>query len=130
MVALPGQRVDARQRWRIAGEFRQKMVESGGISFDFDPDAPRLVLDEAVKIESGSETVHKRSKTDPLDDPVDGDDATFHDRGPRARDGPGGIPEILQDSVNGLLHRSEDPADLAAKIVYLLRNPVRAAELG
>jgi len=42
----------------------------------------------------------------------------------------GGIPEILQDGVNGLLHRSEDPADLAAKIVYLLKNPVRAAELG
>jgi glycosyltransferase involved in cell wall biosynthesis len=42
----------------------------------------------------------------------------------------GGIPEILQDEVNGLLHRSEDPADLAAKIVYLLKNPGRAAELG
>ena len=42
----------------------------------------------------------------------------------------GGIPEILQDGVNGLLHRSEDPADLAAKIVDLLKNPVRAAEFG
>jgi glycosyltransferase involved in cell wall biosynthesis len=42
----------------------------------------------------------------------------------------GGIPEILQDGVNGLLHRSDDAADLAAKIVYLLKNPVRAAELG
>jgi glycosyltransferase involved in cell wall biosynthesis len=42
----------------------------------------------------------------------------------------GGIPEILQDGFNGLLHRSEDPADLAAKIVYLLKNPLHAAELG
>jgi len=42
----------------------------------------------------------------------------------------GGIPEILQDGVNGLLHRSEDPSDLAAKIIYLLKNPARAAELG
>ena len=42
----------------------------------------------------------------------------------------GGIPEIVQDGVNGLLHRREDPADLAAKIVCLLKNPVRAAELG
>jgi glycosyltransferase involved in cell wall biosynthesis len=42
----------------------------------------------------------------------------------------GGIPEILQDGVNGLLHRSEDPADLAAKVIYLLKNPVCAAELG
>jgi glycosyltransferase involved in cell wall biosynthesis len=42
----------------------------------------------------------------------------------------GGIPEILQDGVNGLLHRSEDPTDLAAKITYLMKNPGRAIELG
>jgi glycosyltransferase involved in cell wall biosynthesis len=42
----------------------------------------------------------------------------------------GGIPEILQDERDGLLHRPEDPADLAAQIVALLCNPLRAAELG
>ena len=42
----------------------------------------------------------------------------------------GGIPEILVDGVNGLLHRSEDPSDIAAKIIRLLTNPVEAAELG
>jgi glycosyltransferase involved in cell wall biosynthesis len=42
----------------------------------------------------------------------------------------GGIPEILQDRVDGLLHRPEDPDDLAAKIVALLNDPARAAQLG
>ena len=42
----------------------------------------------------------------------------------------GGIPEILQDQVDGLQHRPEDPDDIAAQIITLLNNPVRAAELG
>jgi glycosyltransferase involved in cell wall biosynthesis len=42
----------------------------------------------------------------------------------------GGIPEILQDGVNGLLHRSGEPSDLAGKIIHLLRNPAHAARLG
>jgi glycosyltransferase involved in cell wall biosynthesis len=42
----------------------------------------------------------------------------------------GAIPEVLQDGVTGLLHRSKDASDIAAKIIYLLKNPARAAELG
>jgi glycosyltransferase involved in cell wall biosynthesis len=42
----------------------------------------------------------------------------------------GGIPEILQDGVNGLLHRAGDAADIAAKIIHLLKNPAQAAQLG
>jgi glycosyltransferase involved in cell wall biosynthesis len=42
----------------------------------------------------------------------------------------GGIREILEDQVDGLLHRPEDPDDLAAKIVTLLNEPARAAGLG
>jgi glycosyltransferase involved in cell wall biosynthesis len=42
----------------------------------------------------------------------------------------GGIPEILQDQVDGLLHRPGDPDDLAAGIVALLTDPARAAALG
>ena len=42
----------------------------------------------------------------------------------------GGIVEILQDQHTGLFHRSEDPADLAAKILTLLTDPVRAAQVG
>ena len=42
----------------------------------------------------------------------------------------GGIPEILQDGVNGLLHRSGEPSDVAAKIIHLLRNPPQAVQLG
>ena len=42
----------------------------------------------------------------------------------------GGIPEILQDQSDGLLHRSEDPDDLAAKIIALLNDPALAAQLG
>ena len=42
----------------------------------------------------------------------------------------GGIPEILDDQRDGLLHRSEAPDDLAAGIITLLKNPVRAQQLG
>ena len=42
----------------------------------------------------------------------------------------GGIPEILEDQRDGLLHRSEDHEDLAAQIIALLRSPARGAELG
>jgi len=42
----------------------------------------------------------------------------------------GGIAEILQDGVNGLLHRAGDPSDIAAKIIHLLKNPVQAAQFG
>ena len=42
----------------------------------------------------------------------------------------GGIPEILEDQRDGILHRPQDPDDLAAKILSLLKNRHRAAELG
>jgi glycosyltransferase involved in cell wall biosynthesis len=42
----------------------------------------------------------------------------------------GGIPEILRDQVDGLLHRPEDPHDLAAQITSLFNAPARAAQLG
>ncbi len=42
----------------------------------------------------------------------------------------GGIPEIVQDDIDGLLHRNGDPADLAAKIVAMLADPARAADFG
>jgi glycosyltransferase involved in cell wall biosynthesis len=42
----------------------------------------------------------------------------------------GAMPEILQDGVNGLLHRAGDPDEIAARIVQLLNNPAQAAQLG
>jgi len=42
----------------------------------------------------------------------------------------GAIPEILQDGVDGLLHQTGDPDDLAAKIIHLLKNPALAAQFG
>jgi glycosyltransferase involved in cell wall biosynthesis len=42
----------------------------------------------------------------------------------------GGIPELLEDERDGLLHRAEDPDDLAARVLSLLNSPARAAELG
>ncbi len=42
----------------------------------------------------------------------------------------GGIPEIVRDGVDGLLHGAGDPDDLAAKIIALLTAPARAAEMG
>ncbi|MGP0070289.1 MAG: glycosyltransferase family 4 protein [Isosphaeraceae bacterium] len=42
----------------------------------------------------------------------------------------GGIPEIIRDGVDGLLHRGGDPDDLAAKIVALLGDPAHAIKLG
>ena len=41
----------------------------------------------------------------------------------------GGIAEILRDEDTGLFHRLEDPVDLAAKILILLSEPARAAEI-
>ncbi len=42
----------------------------------------------------------------------------------------GGIPEIVRDDVNGLLHRASDPVDLASKIIRLMKAPKMAAALG
>jgi glycosyltransferase involved in cell wall biosynthesis len=42
----------------------------------------------------------------------------------------GGIREIIRDGIDGLLHNSGDTDDLAAKIVTVLTDPARAAELG
>lgn len=42
----------------------------------------------------------------------------------------GGIPEIVEDGRNGLLCRSENPGDLAEKILILLDNHELAARLG
>lgn len=42
----------------------------------------------------------------------------------------GGIPEIVNHGVNGLLHRGGDAGDLAARVLELLGNPARAARLG
>ena len=42
----------------------------------------------------------------------------------------GGIPEIMEDQVDGLQHRPEDVDDLAAQIVTLLSNRARAVDLG
>lgn len=42
----------------------------------------------------------------------------------------GGIVEIIEDGVNGVLARPEDPDDLAAVIVRLLEAPEFAAKLG
>ena len=42
----------------------------------------------------------------------------------------GGIPEIIRNESNGLLHQQSDPEDLACKVVSLLKNPTWAAHLG
>jgi glycosyltransferase involved in cell wall biosynthesis len=42
----------------------------------------------------------------------------------------GGIPEILRDGVNGLLHESGNATDIALKIIQLLKNQAEAAQLG
>jgi len=42
----------------------------------------------------------------------------------------GGIPDLIEDQVHGLLVEPEDPAALAQGIAKLLRDPRRARELG
>jgi len=42
----------------------------------------------------------------------------------------GGVPEIIEDGVNGLLARSADPDDLADKILRLYRDPDLRKRLG
>ncbi len=42
----------------------------------------------------------------------------------------GGVTEIVEDGMNGLLHRHEDDADLAAKLLLVLRDEALARRLG
>ncbi len=42
----------------------------------------------------------------------------------------GGVPDLIEDGVHGLLVKPHDPAALAAAIGALLRDPLRAAEMG
>lgn len=42
----------------------------------------------------------------------------------------GGVPDLIEDGVHGLLVPPRDPAGLAAAIDALLRDPVRAQEMG
>ena len=42
----------------------------------------------------------------------------------------GGIPEILRDGVNGLLHQSGNTIEIASKIIQMLKNQAQAAQLG
>jgi glycosyltransferase involved in cell wall biosynthesis len=42
----------------------------------------------------------------------------------------GGVPEVVQDGCTGLLHRHEDDADLASKILALLSDEVLRQRLG
>jgi glycosyltransferase involved in cell wall biosynthesis len=42
----------------------------------------------------------------------------------------GGIPELVKHGVNGLLHRGGDAGNLAARVLELLEDPERAAQLG
>jgi len=42
----------------------------------------------------------------------------------------GGVPDIIDDGVHGLLVERQDPDGLAAAIAALLRDPERAAEMG
>jgi len=42
----------------------------------------------------------------------------------------GGIPEVIDDHANGLLHCAGSSDDLAAQIISLLNDPKRAAQLG
>jgi glycosyltransferase involved in cell wall biosynthesis len=44
--------------------------------------------------------------------------------------GVGGIPELVQHGVNGLLHRGGDPQDLAEKVLEGFADPPRAERLG
>jgi glycosyltransferase involved in cell wall biosynthesis len=42
----------------------------------------------------------------------------------------GSFTEMIADTGGGILHRPHDPADLAERIAELLRDPVRATQLG
>jgi glycosyltransferase involved in cell wall biosynthesis len=42
----------------------------------------------------------------------------------------GGVPDLIDDGVHGLLVQPQDPAAFAAAVAELLRDPARAAEMG
>jgi len=44
--------------------------------------------------------------------------------------GVNGVPELVENGVTGLTVRGDDPADIAEKLLALIRDPARAAALG
>jgi glycosyltransferase involved in cell wall biosynthesis len=42
----------------------------------------------------------------------------------------GGVPDLIDDGVHGLLVQPQDPAAFAAAVARLLHDPDRAAEMG
>ena len=42
----------------------------------------------------------------------------------------GGVPDLIDDGVHGLLVERQDPDAFAAAVAQLLRDPARAAEMG
>ena len=42
----------------------------------------------------------------------------------------GGVPDLIDDGVHGLLVEPQDPAAFAAAVAQLLRDPERAREMG
>ena len=42
----------------------------------------------------------------------------------------GGVPEVVEKDVTGLLVPPENPSALAKAIIFLLRNPLKASEMG
>lgn len=51
-------------------------------------------------------------------------------RKPLVASGGGGVPEIVEDGITGLIFRSGDSQDLARCIANLVRNPAQAASMG
>jgi glycosyltransferase involved in cell wall biosynthesis len=56
-------------------------------------------------------------------------EAMFH-RLPIAATSTGGIPDLIEHRISGLLSSPEDPEALASSIIELLNNPQLAQELG
>ena len=42
----------------------------------------------------------------------------------------GGVPEVINDGVNGYLVTPKDPESIATRVIELLQNPQKAAEMG
>jgi N-acetyl-alpha-D-glucosaminyl L-malate synthase BshA len=49
---------------------------------------------------------------------------------PSVATGVGGIPEVVEDGVTGVLHHEADAADLARSVEAMLGNPARRSEMG
>jgi len=63
----------------MSGELRLEFIERRTISFNLNQNAADAILHEPLEVEADRQVIHEGSKTDALNNPLNGDCPTLHD---------------------------------------------------